>query len=239
MGRVTQGCVSADVAIGWLGKKRYMRYLGLCQGKDKHERAIALYFWNSKVASVALRDVGHLEIALRNAYDRELSRQYPSWAIDRDGDLFRREQGMSQARRRQAEQNRRSSKELSRAWRSRSEPSHDDIVAALSFGFWGSLTSKARTSLFWSGMLSELFPDSVERRLVHELVSRIVRFRNRLAHNEPVFSTSTGLYDRLGDVKAPFDLVAPEVSEFVSANSGVEAAIAECPVNDLVRRDPR
>lgn len=88
-------------------------------------------------------------------------------------------------------------------------------------------------------MLSELFPDSVERRLVHELVSRIVRFRNRLAHNEPVFSTSTGLYDRLGDVKAPFDLVAPEVSEFVSANSGVEAAIAECPVNDLVRRDPR
>jgi hypothetical protein len=42
-------------------------------------------------------------------------------------------------------------------------------------------------------MLSRAYPASVSRGDVHRLVVNVNRFRNRLAHNEPVFSTKTGL----------------------------------------------
>lgn len=46
-------------------------------------------------------------------------------------------------------------------------------------------------------MLHGAFPKGTARAWVHDLVTRVVKFRNRLAHNEPVFSTRTGLEDRL------------------------------------------
>ncbi|MDR0593949.1 MAG: BREX system Lon protease-like protein BrxL, partial [Bifidobacteriaceae bacterium] len=34
------------------------------------------------MATAGVVAVGHLEIAVRNAYDRELSRLFPNWAVD-------------------------------------------------------------------------------------------------------------------------------------------------------------
>jgi hypothetical protein len=47
---------------------------------------------------------------------------------------------------------------------------------------------------------------------MHELVARVNNFRNRLAHNEPVFSTRTGLHDRLADAEALLKLISPATS---------------------------
>jgi hypothetical protein len=58
--------------------------------------------------------------------------------------------------------------------------------------------------------------------------------RHRLAHNEPVFSSRTGLHDRLGDVEALFNHVSPTTATVVLAISTVPAIIASCPVTGLV-----
>ena len=84
---------------------------GLLVAGGGHALAMETYLWNSRVAAAGIVDVGHLEIAIRNAYDRELSRRYPEWAVDPQSALFQLEQGVQRAR---AQQHRRNQASLSR-----------------------------------------------------------------------------------------------------------------------------
>ncbi len=72
-------------------------------------------------------------------------------------------------------------------------------------------------------------PDPV----AHELVARAVKFRNRLAHNEPVFSTRTGLEDRLVEVRELFELIDPDAYAYVAGHSTLSAVLASCPIPAL------
>ena len=89
---------------------------------------------------------GHLEVAVRNAWDRELTRQFPDWSIDPHSSLFHREQGVQRARAQQRMRNRTSRARIADAKRGLSStPSHAEVVAALTFGFWSALTVGERT----------------------------------------------------------------------------------------------
>lgn len=55
----------------WLSPERFATYLRAANGD--RGRALALYEWNARVGAALLHDLGHLEIGLRNAYDRALS----------------------------------------------------------------------------------------------------------------------------------------------------------------------
>ncbi len=61
-------------AMQWLSGPRYRRYLGIAG--ENHALAMQTYLWNSRVAAAGIVDVGHLEVAVRNAYDRELTRRF-------------------------------------------------------------------------------------------------------------------------------------------------------------------
>lgn len=190
------------------------------------------YLWNSRVAAAGTADVGHLEIAVRNAYDRELSRRFPDWSIDAQSSLFRLEQGVQRARTRQHHRNQASLARIADTKRGLSSaPTHAEIVASSTFGFWSNLTVAERTPTIWNPMLHRVFPKGTAR--VHDLVARVVKFRNRLAHNEPVFSTRTGLDDRLTEVQELFELIAPDAYAYVADHSMLDAAIACCPISGL------
>ena len=190
--------------------------------------------WNSRVAAAGIVDVGHLEVAIRNAYDRELSRRYPEWAIDPHSVLFQLEQGVQRTRAQQHRRNQASLARLTDAKRGlSSKPTHAEVVAALTFGFWSNLTVSERTPTIWNLTLHRAFPKGTRRSRVHELVARIVKFRNRLAHNEPVFSTRTGLEDRLAEVRELFKLVDPAAYAYVSGHSMLSAALSSCPLPGL------
>jgi len=66
--------LTAGQTMRWLSAPRYRRYLGVAGGN--HALAMETYLWNSGVAAAGIVDVGHLEVALRNAYDRELSARF-------------------------------------------------------------------------------------------------------------------------------------------------------------------
>ncbi|HEY5852827.1 MAG TPA: hypothetical protein VIW24_01945 [Aldersonia sp.] len=211
---------------------RYRRYLGVTGGD--HGLAMEIYLWNSRVAAAGIVDVGHLEIAVRNAYDRELSRRFPDWATDPQSQLFRQEQGVQRARAQQRRRNQASLTRIADAKRGlNSAPTHAEVVASLTFGFWSNLTVGERTPTIWNPMLHRVFPRSTARARVHDLVARIVKFRNRLAHNEPVFSTRTGLEDRLAEVQELFELIDPDAYAYVAEHSTLGATILSCPIPGL------
>lgn len=212
----------------WLGQPRFDRYLSAVGGDEA--LALQLYRWNAKVAGAALVDVGHFEVALRNSYDRQLSMQFPDWTVDPSSGLFEREQGKKREQLRQREINERSRRDVAAAANGLgSSPSHGQVVAALSFGFWGQLTRPERTATFWTHMIEHCYPDMTRGR-VHQLVQNVVRFRNRLAHNEPVFSTRTGLAARMRDMMTLFAVLHDDVAAWVQHESDVPALVGACPV---------
>ncbi|HMM49042.1 MAG TPA: hypothetical protein PKE32_05460, partial [Miltoncostaeaceae bacterium] len=93
---------------------RYGRYLAVAEGD--HRRALDLYLWNARAAAAVLVDVGHVEVALRNSYDRELSRVFPNWATDHHSPAFQRTQGVERARHAQRQSNERNLAQLRRVW---------------------------------------------------------------------------------------------------------------------------
>ncbi|MFV0374473.1 hypothetical protein [Microbacterium sp.] len=224
--------LDAARAVRWLSAPRYRRYLGVAGGD--HALAMETYLWNSRVAAAGIVDVGHLEVAVRNAYDRELARRFPDWAIDPRATLFRLEQGVQPARAQQRRRNQASLARITDAKRGLSSaPTHAEVVAALTFGFWSNLTVGERTPTLWNPMLHRAFPKGTARSRVHDLVARVVKFRNRLAHNEPVFSTRTGLEDRLVEVRELFELIDPDAYAYVAAHSTLSAALSACPIPGL------
>lgn len=136
--------LDAVQAERWLSAPRYRRYLAVANGD--HALAMETYSWNSRVAAAGIVDVGHLEIAVRNAYDRELSLRFPDWSVDERSSLFRLEQGVQRARARQRRRNQVSLSRVADAKRGLSSaPTHAEVVAALTFGFWANLTVAERT----------------------------------------------------------------------------------------------
>ena len=228
-----QPSLSQHDAERWLSHARLGAYLAHAGGYLGV--ALELYVWNGALAAAALNDTCHLEVALRNAYDAQMVVPFPDWAIDSASGLFARTQGVQRAAAKQHALNAGSVKGLAEARRG-AGPSgtHGQVVAALSFGFWTKLTERDRTPTFWTPMLHRAFPTGTSRADVHDLAVKVNRFRNRLAHNEPVFSTRTGLHDRLVDVDNLFTLVNPAAAAFIRQRSIVAQVVSQCPVSGIV-----
>jgi hypothetical protein len=56
--------------VDWLTVERLAKYVRAAGGD--HARALAFYEWNARLSAELLHDLGHLEVGLRNAYDRAL-----------------------------------------------------------------------------------------------------------------------------------------------------------------------
>lgn len=152
----------------WLGPPRFARYL-TAAGGDR-QLALDLYEWNAAVSAVVLHDLAHLEIGLRNAYDRALTAADSSGDWTRPGSpllapLWRthgRGKGEAPAR---VDVNEESRRLLDRA-RSKAGPGapHGKVVAELSFGFWRYLSSAAREKTLWVPHLHKAFTPGTNRR---------------------------------------------------------------------------
>jgi len=83
---------------------------------------------------------------------------FPQWAVDPSSPLFHQVQGRGPTRDEQRRMNQRSRDELERARRGLgSRPSHGQVVASVSFGFWAQMTHRQRTPIFWAPMIRAAF----------------------------------------------------------------------------------
>jgi len=178
----------------WLSEPRFRPYLDDADG----DRAAALgyYAWNARVASSFHHDLGHLEVALRNAYDRALT------ARDRPGDnhwVYDSERHfpvqMRRGKRGPYDANGKTRMIIDRAIgeaASNSGTRHPDpgkVIAELNFGFWRNLTT-ARLDRLWRTHLHRAFPAGTLRADVQQVIDRLHTLRNRVAHHEPLLNAN-------------------------------------------------
>lgn len=212
----------------WLGGPRYAVYLVAAAGDPS--RALALYEWNSEISAALLRDLAHVEVALRNAYDRALSGRWPGpphWTSAGSAvfpPLLRTRS------RRQVDVNARSRDALQRALTKAGGPGAPagKVIAELTFGFWRYLSSAAHEKSLWVPALHRAFrPGTDRQRDVDGPVGRLHELRNRVAHHEPLLRAD--LAGRATDAVTVTTLIDTQIGRHLTATSRVSALLTQRP----------
>jgi len=219
----------------WISSERLSRYLHEAEGD--RIRALALYEWNTQISASFHRDLAHVEVALRNAYDGAAAgwKGPGHWLIDGYPILFapvmrtKRQQQAGEWTRRRVDINAKPraliEKAIHNAGGSRATPGK--VVAELTFGFWRYLSSSAHEKSLWVPLLHRAFPPRTRRMDVDSRVGRLYELRNRTAHHEPLFGEDVA--GRVTDLLTVAELLQPELSAHVRATSTVLALAAVRP----------
>lgn len=218
--------LTGNAARRWLGGPRLGRYLGPSSGDLT--RAVNLYRWNSATAAAAAIDLGHLEVAIRNAYDRQLWGRFPDW-LNSSSALWQVQAGDEARRSRQRQENDRTLDALDEARRGLRHLTSGHVIANTSFGLWCSMTDPHREPTLWTPMLRHAYPGGTTRGVAHELTAKCNGFRNRVAHNEPVFTRSTALAQRVREMRLLHALIDPESANWAFTYSQVVKMMDRCP----------
>ncbi len=166
-----------NLAIGRsLSRERPAKYL-LASG-DNLELALSLYERNTDLAAAFYAPLQTLEICLRNHLDTHLSATYdPDWMTNGQpplNDWAHREIKSAE-------------KSLGAA---KVSSTRGAIVAELHFGFWIALLAPQYDATLWRSSCHKAFRGrgkGLARKSVHARLNAIRRFRNRVAHHEPIF----------------------------------------------------
>lgn len=189
-----------------------------------HADPVALYTWNTRLASAYFEVIGHTEILLRNFIsDRlEAASPLPHWYDDQQ-----RYQLTSIARR-----------NISKARGRLSGPETTGrVVAELSFDFWRFLLVPSHEVTIWRVLRRQgmpHYPQPQARQPFEDCVERIYALRNRLAHHEPLVHASPQIEtQRLDDRSTDLDTLArwidPDAADWIASVSRVGQVRAERP----------
>lgn len=158
-----------------LSLPRFLPYFKACAGDV--DAALHLYWWNLEVSAGFYAPLHCLEIGLRNALHVELAQRFGRpdwWAVC----------GLPESGTRLVDEAVRSLRPTSGR-----TPTADDVVAALSFGFWVSLLSRGNEQLLWRPALYRAFRPNYRgpRAALHQHFEHMRHFRNRIMHHEPIY----------------------------------------------------
>lgn len=163
-----------------ISEPRFGAYL--YKGGGDVEYALSLYLYNARLAKAFLYPLHVVEVTLRNAIDQYLvSRHGMKWPHEvafRDGVLS--DFGRANL-----------DKAVTRAG---DGASRGQIVSELTFDFWSNLLRPEYHTLWRTG-LNIVLPNvrrGTGRHEVQNLAKSINRFRNRVAHHEPILDQNVG-----------------------------------------------
>lgn len=168
--------MKSSQATAWLTDARFAPYLAEASGD--HEHAVALYVWNARVSAACFETLHHVEVLLRNTIDAQFA---PVIASDPPSNTWLEDHKILNV-----DSRKRVAETIARIGRDGKTPSRGRVVAGLSFGFWRALFDRKYHQL-WAMHLHRAFPHgSGDRAEIAGLMSRLVPFRNRLAHHETI-----------------------------------------------------
>ncbi|TQL56148.1 Abi-like protein [Subtercola boreus] len=219
--------VSSSFCSRHFSPARLEHYLAECGGDLS--AAMRLYEWNAELSAAFWESLSFLEVALRNAIDREMTSIHARksrsghWIFDDALELGRDAGGPSRHRQPYLDVS-----TAIRRDRSNGMPiSPGQVISELPFGFWHQMVSK-RQSFLWPD-LAAAFPNSPRRSqaLVHDPVSRLRTFRNRIGHHHRIWSIdSAGRYADLLVVAGFLDV---DLRDWVESRSRIPHLIASRP----------
>ena len=206
-----------DALEAALSRERLHTYFDAAQGD--REKALRLHAWNTAVSGALYGPLQGLEVILRNAMHRRLADVYgAAWYDDPNAGLDKGAVDRVASAR----------SELARAGGADDAPR---MVAALSFGFWVSLTGpggrlstgiKANYEMtLWRPALRGAFPHrgTLTRKQAHGPLNGLRVLRNRIAHHEPIFARDLAAdHQRILDVAG---WISPETAAWIGHHSRV------------------
>ncbi len=89
----------------------------------------------------------------------------------------------------------------------------------------------------WVPYLHTAFPKGTERRKVDSQISAVNQLRNRIAHDEPLFTSTVVPSDTHEDMLACLMLFAPAVHHHIVSTSKVAEVLADKPTVDKGESD--
>ncbi|WP_051144192.1 hypothetical protein [Modestobacter italicus] len=222
------GPLAGEWVERWLSVPRFSVYLAAADAD--RGRALALYEWNTQISAALLHDLAHVEVGLRNAYDRALSDRWPGpphWTLA--GDTVFAPVYRTRGRRR-VDVNERPRDNLRQAIGNAGGPAArpGKVVAELMFGFWRYLSSAAHEKTLWVPALHRAFPRGTDRAAhVDGPVGRLHDLRNRVAHHEPLLTTDVA--GRFADLLGLASRLEPRLGQHLQVTSNVSRLLTTRP----------
>jgi hypothetical protein len=157
-----------------LSRERLEKYLDET-GQDL-DAALSLYEANTRLSEAFYTPLQALEICLRNKVHQQLSGNY--------GELW-----YSNGRAPLGDDSSRMIFEAEEQLKKGGRITPGRVVAELKFAFWVGLLGPHYDATLWRQCIFRAFPQSGgrARKAVHGRLNAIRRFRNRIAHHEPIF----------------------------------------------------
>ncbi len=154
----------------------YMKSAGF-----KHEYAFNLYLYNARLAKAFLFPLHIMEISLRNRIDKILRGDFSeSWPHDKQFQKILTDESLKALK-----------SGIARANTSRTQ----DIISELSFDFWSNLFRSDYDRTLWQSKMRLLLPNKHKtRREFQNDVKELNKFRNRIAHHEPIHTLNSSQY---------------------------------------------
>ena len=159
-----------------LSRSRLGRYLAA--SSDITDAALSLYERNQRISEAFHRPLMALEVCVRNRMSAALSARYgPNWYRITAPPF---EQGAHD----------KLDKAMDDLARDRVPLTEGAVVAELTFGFWVTILAPKYEPSLWTPMFSGLFLEGgrrIARQKVHNRLNALRKFRNRVAHYEPIY----------------------------------------------------
>lgn len=148
------------------------------------EQAFVRYQWNIQLGEALLPALSYFELGLRNGVDRAITTIHQkNWLLNPPAKLQLNQDDLDLIERYKNDVKREKGRPAT----------HDDIVAKLSFGFWGAFFHKRYDPILWQQdkALSLIFPNMQRalrsRKYIAPKLHTIRSLRNRIAHHEPIW----------------------------------------------------
>ena len=206
-----------------LSPPRFGTYLR-ATGGDRH-RAMELYCWNTDLAAAFYVMLQFCEIGTRNGAVEAVEAEFgPNWHLNRG--FYRTLPRLRGGRGYQP------SDDITT--QGRRQPTTGKVVAELKFAFWQYLFVQGQDGRLWDKHLRAAFPGipanlsvAQARAQIHSDIEEIRRFRNRIAHHEPIFSRDLKKdYQRLRQL---IDWRRPSVATWLDGMETVSTLIQNRP----------
>ena len=210
------------------GAARLKHYLIECH--DVQSQAMLLYRWNSDISAAFWESLGHLEVGLRNAIDRQMNLRHEAkgrpgnWIFDESRELGR---DSGKGHRAHAYPYADIELAISRVRRNRMPLAPGQIISEISFGFWHQMVSKGQMFL-WPD-LAGAFPDMKGRNqlLVSSKVGALRDLRNRIGHHHRIWTSD--LEQRFEDLVALAGYIHPDFGHLINVESDVPLILSKRP----------
>jgi hypothetical protein len=156
-----------------ISRQRLGRYLTATGGEL--DAALALYERNFRISEAFYTPLQCLEICVRNRFNDVLCATYGAdWFQNGNPHLGPDALAMIAGA-------------VAQLGQARKPVTTGAIVAELSFGFWVGLVGPRYDHTLWRTALHRAFQQPLRRKLVHGRLNALRRFRNRIAHHEPIW----------------------------------------------------